>query len=107
MTKVLWDSKDAALATGGKNTCKWVASGISIDTRTLKKGDIFIAINDNRDGHDFVLKAFENGAVAAIVSRIPHDVCDKEPLLIVPDVTSALNGLAAFARKRCQAKVSL
>ena len=105
MTKVLWDSKDAALATGGKNTCNWVASGISIDTRTLKKGDIFIAINDNRDGHDFVLKAFENGAAAAIVSRIPDGVCDTKPLLIVQDVTSALNGLAAFARKRCQAKV--
>ena len=105
MTKVLWDSKDAELATGGKNTCEWVAYGISIDTRTLKKGDIFIAINDNRDGHDFVSKAFKNGAVAAIVTRIPVDVCDKKPLLIVPDVTSALNALAAFARKRCQAKV--
>ena len=105
MTKILWDNKDAELATGGKNTCDWVAYGISIDTRTLKKGDIFIAINDNRDGHDFVSKAFENGAAAAIVSRIPDDVCNKKPLLIVPDVTSALNGLAAFARKRCQAKV--
>ena len=46
----------------------------------------------------------QNGAAAAIVSRIPDGVCDKTPLLIVQDVTSALNGLAAFARKRCQAK---
>ena len=46
MTDILWDSEDAELATGGKNTCDWVASGVSIDTRTLEKGDIFLAIND-------------------------------------------------------------
>ena len=42
MINILWNSCDAAIATGGKNTCNWVASGVSIDTRTLEKGDIFI-----------------------------------------------------------------
>ena len=105
MRDILWESIDAALATGGKNTCEWVASGVSIDTRTLKKGDIFVAITDSRDGHDFVAKAFENGASAAIVSKIPDNVCNKKPFLVVPDVYLALNGLASYARKRCQAKV--
>ena len=102
---VLWSSNEAALATGGTNTCKWTASGVSIDTRTLKKGDIFIAINEKRDGHEFIGKAFQNGAVAAMVSHIPDNICNKKPLLLVPDVASALNGLAAFARKRLKAKV--
>ena len=105
MTRVLWKSNDAALATGGKNTCDWVASGVSIDTRTLKKGDIFIAITDNRDGHDFIESAFKNGAAAAIVSRIPDNAFKEKPFLVVSDVSAALNGLAVFARKRCRAKV--
>ena len=41
MSGILWDSNDAAYATGGKNTCDWVAYGVSIDTRTLNQGDIF------------------------------------------------------------------
>ena len=105
MTDVLWNSSDATLATGGTNTCEWVASGVSIDTRTLKKGDIFIAITDNRDGHDFISEAFQNGAAAAIVSHIPDNVCNKKPFLVVPDVAEALNGLASFSRNRCRAKV--
>ena len=46
MSGILWDSNDAAYATGGKNTCDWVAYGVSIDTRTLNQGDIFLAITD-------------------------------------------------------------
>ena len=54
MTNILWTSKDAAKATGGINTCDWKALGVSIDTRTIKKGDIFVALIDSRDGHKFV-----------------------------------------------------
>jgi len=47
-----------------------VATGYSIDTRTLEAGDLFIAIRGERfDGHDFVAAAFERGAVAAVVAR--------------------------------------
>ena len=46
------------------------ASGVSIDTRTLEPGDLFFAIKgDARDGHDFVLAAFEKGAAAAVVDE--------------------------------------
>ena len=43
----LWKSQDAALATGGKNTLSWSASGVSIDSRTIQRGDLFIALNEN------------------------------------------------------------
>ncbi|MEL7026584.1 MAG: UDP-N-acetylmuramoyl-tripeptide--D-alanyl-D-alanine ligase, partial [Pseudomonadota bacterium] len=49
----LWTSKEAAKATGGE-TGRWKATGVSIDTRTLKPGDLFVALKDQRDGHDFV-----------------------------------------------------
>ena len=45
-------------------------TGISIDTRTLQKGDLFFAIKGaNSDGHDFVGAAFDNGAAAAVVDE--------------------------------------
>ena len=47
-------SQDAALATGGKNTLSWSANGVSIDSRTIQKGDLFIALKAERDGHKFV-----------------------------------------------------
>ena len=51
----LWTSERAALATKGVVSGNpWQAEGLSLDTRTLKKGDLFIALQDKRDGHDFV-----------------------------------------------------
>ena len=46
------------------------ASQISIDTRTLQPGDVYIAIQgEAQDGHNYVQAAKEKGAIAAIVSR--------------------------------------
>ena len=63
---VLWTSDEAAAATGG-TTGAWTATGLSIDTRELQPGDLFIALKDVRDGHDFVAQALNNGAAAALV----------------------------------------
>ncbi len=101
----LWTAADAAKATGGRLTADWQATGVSIDTRTLRPGDLFVALADVRDGHDFVAAALEKGAAAALVSRIPEGVADTAPLLIVPDVLSALEGLGHAARARTRAKV--
>ena len=102
---MLWTSLDAAQATGGQVTKAWAASGVSIDTRTLQPGDLFVALKDVRDGHEFVAQALEKGAAAALVSRIPDGVAADAPLLIVPDVLQALEALGAFARARTTAKV--
>src|ERR1700751_1031649 len=80
------------------------AIGYSIDSRTLKPGDLFIAIRGERfDGHDFVVSAFERGAVAAIVARdkvagLPQEVRER-PLLIVDAPLHALQQLATAVRK--------
>ena len=101
----LWTSTDAAVATGGQSATKWQATGVSIDTRTLQSGDLFVALTDQRDGHDFVATALAKGAAAALVTRRPADVPENAPLLIVPDVLAALTALGAAARARTTAKV--
>ncbi|AXC49573.1 UDP-N-acetylmuramoyl-tripeptide--D-alanyl-D-alanine ligase [Paracoccus suum] len=100
---VLWTAADAAAATGGV-TGEWQASGISIDTRTLRPGDLFVALTDVRDGHDFVAAALEKGAAAALVSRVPEG-CDPGRLLLVPEVLPALEALGRAGRARTGARV--
>ena len=101
----LWNEKIVLGVTGGYSTHPWKASGISFDSRSIKDGDLFVAIAAKRDGHDFVKDAFEKGAAAAMVSFIPENIDKKKcPLLIVKNVKSALIKLAAYARKRSNAK---
>ena len=101
----LWKSQDAAQATGGKNTLSWSATGVSIDTRTIQPGDLFVALKADRDGHEFLNNAFDNGAAAALVDHIPEDFDTSFPLLVVPDVMEALRAMARFARNRLRGKV--
>ncbi|MCF2904359.1 UDP-N-acetylmuramoyl-tripeptide--D-alanyl-D-alanine ligase [Octadecabacter sp. CECT 8868] len=102
---ILWTSADAAKATGGTSDVKWDASGVSIDTRTIAQGDLFVALKAERDGHDFVKMALEKGAAAALVTHRPDDVPEDAPLLIVSDVLKALEALGRAARARTNAKV--
>ena len=101
----LWSAKEAALATGGSASGDWVASGVSIDTRTLQPGDLFVALKAERDGHDFVAQALEKGAAAALVSRVPEGVSQDAPLLVVKDVLEGLEALGMAARARTKARV--
>ena len=82
----LWTAREAAEATGGTAQGDWQVSGVSIDTRTLAEGDLFVALKAARDGHDFVAQALGKGAGAALVSHIPEGVAADAPLLIVEDV---------------------
>ncbi|MDK3017989.1 UDP-N-acetylmuramoyl-tripeptide--D-alanyl-D-alanine ligase [Pseudodonghicola flavimaris] len=102
----LWTGAEAAAATGGRLQGDWSVTGVSIDTRTLEAGDLFVALKAARDGHDFVAQALAAGAAAALVSRLPDDVAADAPLLIVPDVLEALEALGAAARARTGARVA-
>jgi UDP-N-acetylmuramoyl-tripeptide--D-alanyl-D-alanine ligase len=102
---ILWNTETAVAATGGQCSADWAATSVSIDTRTLEPGALFVALKDVRDGHDFVASALEKGAVAALVSRMPNGVSPDAPLLIVDDVLTALEDLARAARDRSAAKV--
>ena len=101
----LWTSAEAETATGGKSTVDWVANGVSIDTRTIRQGDLFVALSAARDGHEFVAQALEKGAAAALVSRIPDGMNEDAPLLIVSDVLAGLEDLGRAARARTDARI--
>ena len=101
----LWTASEAAAATGGTAQGDWQVTGISIDTRTIQPGDLFVALTAARDGHDFVAQALDKGAGAALVSHIPDDVRPDAPLLIVDDVQTALEALGRAARARTDARV--
>lgn len=96
MTQPLWTAEEAAKATGGEARGDWVVNGVSIDTREITDGDLFVALKDRRDGHEFVDQAFVNGATAALVSQ---DIGDKNALL-VDNTLTALEDLGLAARAR-------
>ena len=104
--KPLWTAEDAVAATGGRTTAPWEATGVSIDTRSLVPGDLFVALKDVRDGHDFVAAAFEKGAAAALVTHRPENVPDDAPLLIVDNVLDGLVALGVAARARSDARIA-
>jgi UDP-N-acetylmuramoyl-tripeptide--D-alanyl-D-alanine ligase len=82
-------------------------SGISIDSRTIGRGEAFFAIaGEHRDGHDFAAAALAAGAGLAVVAADERSrFSDEAPLLVVADVLAALYDLARAARARMPAKV--
>ncbi len=104
MSAPLWTAAEAATATGGSNTGLWTASGVSIDSRSLKAGEIFVALaGPNFDGHDFIAATFAAGAAAAVASRRPVALPAGAPLLMVSDTMAALEALGRAARARSAA----
>jgi len=100
----LWTSSEAEAATLGSASAPFAVDGVSIDTRTLKPGDLFVAlVGGNRNGHAFVKAAFEARAAAALVTHRPEGVTG--PLLTVAHTQRALEDLARAARARSNARI--
>ena len=68
----------------------WTASGISIDSRTIEKGDLFVALKgENFDGHDYISTAIEMGAVAVVSDRtleIPNYIHAQDTLIALQEI---------------------
>jgi len=102
----LWTSDELAAATLGLATGAFLVDGMSIDTRSLKKGDLFVALKgENRDGHEFVRRAFDAGAGAALVSRHLPDLSPNASLLVVANTLRALEDIGRASRQRSNAKI--
>lgn len=103
----LWTADVLAHATGGA----WqhgaaAVGGLSIDTRTLQRCDLFVALKDVRDGHDFVAQAFANGAAAALVDAAhASQLGGTGPLMVVDAVLPALEKLGIVSRARMHGRV--
>ena len=99
----LWTAHDLVEATGGTMPAPFGATGVSIDTRTLAPGDLFVALQgENGDGHRFVADALAKGAAGAMVHQ---DVPGAANLLRVDDTLAALTRLGGYARARFAGRV--
>jgi UDP-N-acetylmuramoyl-tripeptide--D-alanyl-D-alanine ligase len=97
----LWTADDLAAAAGGVMLRLFGADGVSIDTRTVAAGDLFVALHgENRDGHLFVAAALAAGAAGALVDRDLSDLAVDAPLLRVDDTLAGLTAIGATARAR-------
>jgi UDP-N-acetylmuramoyl-tripeptide--D-alanyl-D-alanine ligase len=95
MAEPLWTSEEIAAATAGKATAAFTATGVSIDTRTIEPGDLFVALGGVRDGHEFVEQAMGKGAAGVLASQ-PVSA----PAVLVDDTQGALERLGIAARDR-------
>jgi UDP-N-acetylmuramoyl-tripeptide--D-alanyl-D-alanine ligase len=104
MKAPLWTYETLAAALDMPAMGNWQCFGVSIDTRTLEAGDLFVALPGTQsDGHNYVAAAFASGAAAALVSRKVEGVTG--PQIIVPDTHAALTALGQAARKRTNARI--
>ena len=96
--------RDAAQWCGGTVEEKYedvVFDGAGNDTRSLQPGQLFIALQGVRDGHDYIPAAIAKGAAAVLCSRKVGDY----PAILVKDPRTALGDVAREALKRIGAKV--
>ncbi len=105
----LWSFSEVVQAVNAKadlvNRKGPVIRGVSIDTRTIRSGDLFVALKgEGADGHRYIKSALKAGASGAIVSHCPEGV-DPTQLIIVPDTMAALTALGRAGRARSSAKI--
>ena len=98
----LWSFSELSAALGGdaEGGSARAVTGVSIDTRTLEPGDLFVALKDQRDGHDFVAAAFKAGAAAALVAESYQRQAGDGALFRVADPLKGLEALGRAARQR-------
>jgi UDP-N-acetylmuramoyl-tripeptide--D-alanyl-D-alanine ligase len=107
LSQALWSAAEIAAATGGRiSGGGWSVGGVSIDSRSVQPGELFIALRGpNHDGHDFVAQALARGA-AVMVDRQPPGLADAAPLVLVGDTMAALTALGHAARRRSRARIA-
>jgi UDP-N-acetylmuramoyl-tripeptide--D-alanyl-D-alanine ligase len=100
---ILWTTQDLEEALKSPAPHGIAAQGVSIDSRTLKPGDLFIALEGPlTNGHQYAAQALERGASAVLIHQ---DLQLKGPIIRVPNTFEALQTLGRFARHRTQAHV--
>jgi UDP-N-acetylmuramoyl-tripeptide--D-alanyl-D-alanine ligase len=102
MASALWEFDELVRASGGMadGVPSGPVTGFSIDTRTIAPGDVFVALKDQRDGHEFVTSAFKAGAVAAFVRRDYARAPGDGALVRTDDPLQTLEAIGRAARAR-------
>lgn len=108
MSDILWTGDEVAAACNGRvaGDATWTVTGVSIDSRTIAKGDLFIPLKGpNFDGHAFVAQALAQGAAGAIVAEFPAGMENDARLIKVEDTMVALQDLGRMGRVRAQGRI--
>jgi UDP-N-acetylmuramoyl-tripeptide--D-alanyl-D-alanine ligase len=107
--QALWTIDELISATGGKLHGNVIhpLNAVSIDSRGIAAGDIFVAIKgDVHDGHSFVANALKAGAGLAMVSRVTDEMKAAGPLLeVAEDPLRGLENMGRASRARCQGRI--
>lgn len=94
-------SRAAAVCSGricGEGDFDAELGSVVIDSRAVSAGDFFVAYKGERvDGHDYISAAFDKGAVCCLAQRVPEG--ETRPLILVPDVQTALEQICAEYRR--------
>ncbi|TDQ83960.1 UDP-N-acetylmuramoyl-tripeptide--D-alanyl-D-alanine ligase [Dongia mobilis] len=105
MSQNLWTSAEIAAATGGRAGAGFAASGVSIDSRRIARGDLFVALQGpNFDGHDYIAGALSAGAAGILAHRLPAGIAADAPVVLVGDTLIGLQDLGRVARDRSPAR---
>ena len=100
----LWGADALCRATGGVMASSFDAAGVSIDTRTLRAGELFVALRAGADGHEHAAEALARGAAGVMVDRAGC-VPEGSPALVVGDTLAGLQALGRAGRARFGGRV--
>jgi len=104
----LWTAAELIAATAGHAPRQdWQVSGLSIDSRTLTPGDLFVALTgENNNAHDYVAQVLAAGAGGVVVSERRADWPADAPILHVADTMAALEAIGRAGRDRSTARIA-
>ncbi|MFV0251473.1 MAG: UDP-N-acetylmuramoyl-tripeptide--D-alanyl-D-alanine ligase [Rickettsia aeschlimannii] len=100
---MIWNSKTLSAALGITISNSINCNEVQFNSKDVKKDDLFIALQGNRDGHDYVLDAIDKGAAAVIISK-RVEINDKDKIILVDDCFEALQKMALYKRENSKAK---
>jgi UDP-N-acetylmuramoyl-tripeptide--D-alanyl-D-alanine ligase len=106
MTGSLWNANEIANSTAGIASGSWSANSVSIDSRSMSPGALFIALKGpNFDGHEYVATAIEAGAAGAMIDHRPDGLAADAPVVQVDDTMAGLAALGGASRNRTSARI--
>jgi len=100
---MIWNYENLSEVLGITLPHSITANQIQFNSKDVTKGDLFIALQGNKDGHDYVQDAINQGAAAVIVSK-PVNIADEDKIILVNDCFKALEKMAEYKRKHSKAK---
>lgn len=100
---MIWNSKTLSDALGMAILPSIICNEVQFNSKDVKKGDLFIALQGNKDGHDYIQDAINKGANAVIISK-QVDIADKNKIILVDDCFKALKKMALYKRNNSKAK---